>query len=90
MQAKSRALLCYQPSHSAAPSRQARPVHYETVTTRPRERVDERFCLMVQTADRLRRRAWRSYLDATRHGEYARVEPEAWALLQARLADIDD
>ena len=45
---------------------------------------------MVQTADRLRRRAWRSYLDATRHGEYARVEPEAWALLRARLADIDD
>jgi len=45
---------------------------------------------MVQTAGRLRRRAWRSYLHATRHGEYARVEPEAWALLRARLADIDD
>jgi hypothetical protein len=60
------------------------------VTTRPRERVDERFCLMMQTADRLRRRAWRGYLDATRGGDYARVEPEAWALLQARLADIDD
>jgi hypothetical protein len=61
------------------------------VTTRPRERVDERFCLMMQTADRLRRRAWRGYLDATRHqADYARVESEAWARLQARLADIDD
>src|SRR5438132_5820890 len=49
-----------------------------TVTTRPRERVDERFCLMMQTADRLRRRAWRGYLDTTRGGDYARVEPEAW------------
>jgi hypothetical protein len=61
------------------------------VTTRPRERVDERFCLMMQTADRLRRRAWRAYLDATRDGaDYDRVESEAWARLQARLADIDD
>ncbi len=45
---------------------------------------------MMQTADRLRRRAWRGYLDTTGRGDYARVEPEAWALLQARLADIDD
>jgi hypothetical protein len=60
------------------------------VTTRPRERVDERFCLMMQTADRLRQRAWRGYLDATRDGDYGRLEPAAWARLQARLADIDD
>jgi hypothetical protein len=61
------------------------------VTTRPRERVDERFCLMMQTADRLRQRAWRGYLDATHdQADYGRVEPEAWARLQARLADIDD
>jgi hypothetical protein len=61
------------------------------VTTRPRERVDERFCLMMQTADRLRRKAWRGYLDATRdRADYGRVEPEAWTRLQARLADIDD
>jgi hypothetical protein len=60
------------------------------VTTRPRERVDERFCLMMQTADRLRRRAWRGYLDSTRGVDDERVEPEAWARLQAQLADIDD
>jgi hypothetical protein len=60
------------------------------VTTRPRERVDERFCLMMQTADRLRRRAWRGYLDATRGADDERVESEAWARLQAQLADIDD
>ena len=46
---------------------------------------------MMQTADRLRQRAWRGYLDATRdRADYGRVEPEAWARLQARLADIDD
>jgi hypothetical protein len=46
---------------------------------------------MMQTADRLRRRAWRGYLDATRdRADYGRVEPEAWARLQGRLADIDD
>ena len=45
---------------------------------------------MMQTADRLRRRAWRGYLDATRdQADYDRVESEAWARLQARLADID-
>ena len=43
---------------------------------------------MMQTADRLRRRAWRGYLDATRRGDYPRVEPEAWALLQSRLAGL--
>jgi hypothetical protein len=61
------------------------------VTTRPRERVDERFCLLMRTADRLRRRAWLGYLDTTRGGDaYERTEPEAWARLQSRLADIDD
>ena len=46
---------------------------------------------MMQTADRLRQRAWRGYLDATHdQADYGRVEPEAWARLQARLADIDD
>jgi hypothetical protein len=61
------------------------------VTTYPRERVDERFCLMMQTADRLRRRAWRGYLDATRgESPYELVEPAAWSRLQARLADIDE
>ena len=46
---------------------------------------------MMQTADRLRHRAWRGYLEATRdQAGYGRVEPEAWARLQARLADIDD
>jgi hypothetical protein len=60
------------------------------VTTYPRERVDERFCLMMQTADRLRRRAWRGYLDATRAEQsYELVEPVAWSRLQSRLADID-
>jgi hypothetical protein len=61
------------------------------VTTRPRERVDERFCLMMRTADRLRQRAWRGYLDATRDQEsYELSEPAAWARLQSRLAAIDD
>jgi hypothetical protein len=61
------------------------------VTTYPRERVDERFCLMMQTADRLRRRAWRGYLEATRaESSYEQVEPAAWSRLQDRLADIDE
>jgi hypothetical protein len=61
------------------------------VTTRPRERVDERFCLMMRTAERLRQRAWRGYLDATRdRSTYERDEPAAWARLQTRLAAIDD
>ncbi len=46
---------------------------------------------MMQTAARLRRRAWQGYLEATRDDSiYRQVEPEAWARLQARLADIDD
>jgi len=46
---------------------------------------------MMQTAERLRQRAWRGYLDATRgRGAYERVEPEAWILLQSRLAEIDE
>ncbi|MDX6533838.1 MAG: hypothetical protein QOJ13_434 [Gaiellales bacterium] len=61
------------------------------VTTHPRERVDERFCLMMQTAERMRRRAWQGYLDSTRAtGSYNEVEPAAWARLQERLAGIDE
>ncbi|MDX6522169.1 MAG: hypothetical protein QOF08_2774 [Gaiellales bacterium] len=46
---------------------------------------------MMQTADRLRQRAWRGYLDATRaESLYEQVEPAAWSRLQARLADIDE
>ena len=61
------------------------------MTTHSRERTDERFCLMVQTADRLRHRAWDSYLEATRTAEsYADAEPEAWSRLQERLCEIDE
>jgi hypothetical protein len=62
------------------------------VTTHPRERTDERFCLMVQTADRLRRRAWNAYLEQTQ-GEvdrYEDLEQDAWNDLQERLAEIDE
>lgn len=46
---------------------------------------------MMQTADRLRRRAWRGYLDATQAGSaYELAEPAAWSRLQSRLADIDE
>ncbi len=46
---------------------------------------------MMRTADRLRQRAWRGYLDATRDQEsYETSEPAAWARLQSRLAAIDD
>jgi hypothetical protein len=46
---------------------------------------------MMQTAARLRRRAWQGYLEATRDdASYRQAEPEAWARLQARLADIDE
>jgi hypothetical protein len=52
------------------------------VTTHPRERTDERFCLMLQTADRLRGRAWQSYLEATRDSDrYEDAEPRAWTAL---------
>ena len=56
-----------------------------------RERTDERFCLMVQTADRLRNRAWQSYLETTRTAESSPdAEPDAWSRLQERLAEIDE
>ena len=46
---------------------------------------------MMQTADRLRQRAWRSYLESTRTADdYADAEPEAWSRLQERLAEIDE
>ncbi len=53
-------------------------------------RRDERFCDLMQTADRMRSRAWSGYLDQTRSTEsYAEAEPEAWNRLQERLATID-
>jgi hypothetical protein len=61
------------------------------VTTHHRDRTDERFCLMMQTAERLRQRAWRGYLDSTHTAEsYSEAEPEAWRRLQDRLAEIDE
>ena len=45
---------------------------------------------MVQTADRLRGRAWQSYLETTRDSDrYEDAEPQAWTRLQDRLAEID-
>ena len=53
-------------------------------------RGDERFCNLMQTADRMRSRAWAGYLDHTRTSdEYHEAEPEAWNRLQERLAAID-
>ncbi len=53
-------------------------------------RTDERFCNLMQTADRMRSRAWAGYLDATREsGAYDDDEPQAWNRLQDRLAAID-
>jgi len=53
-------------------------------------RTDERFCNLMQTADRMRSRAWAGYLDNTRGSEaYHDDEPEAWNRLQERLAAID-
>ena len=61
------------------------------MTTHPRERTDERFCLMVETADRMRGRAWQAYLDSTRSADsYTEAEPDAWSRLQDRLAEIDE
>jgi hypothetical protein len=61
------------------------------VTTHHRDRTDERFCLMMQTAERLRQRAWRGYLDSTNTAEsYSEAEPLAWRRLQDRLAEIDE
>jgi len=46
---------------------------------------------MMQTAERMRRKAWQSYLDSTRATRaYDEVEPAAWARLQERLAGIDE
>jgi hypothetical protein len=53
-------------------------------------RDEERFCRLVEAADRMRARAWEGYLDATRTADdYAEAEPEAWNRLQERLATID-
>ena len=46
---------------------------------------------MMQTAERLRQRAWQGYLDSTRTADcYGDAEPEAWSRLQDRLAEIDE
>ena len=46
---------------------------------------------MMQTAERMRRKAWQGYLDSTRATRaYDEVEPAAWARLQERLAGIDE
>jgi hypothetical protein len=61
------------------------------MTTHPRERTDERFCLLMREAERMRRRAWQQYLDVTRASDsYKEAEPEAWNRLQERLAGIDE
>jgi hypothetical protein len=53
-------------------------------------RDEERFCRLVEAADRMRARAWEGYLDATRMAaDYDEVEPDAWNRLQERLATID-
>ena len=61
------------------------------MSPRVRDRADERFCLLMQTADRMRQRAWMSYLEATREADdYPAAEPEAWTRLQQRLAEVDE
>jgi hypothetical protein len=60
------------------------------VRLRTSARDEERFCRLVEAADRMRARAWVGYLDATRAADrYDEVEPEAWNRLQERLATID-
>ena len=55
------------------------------MTTHPASRAPQNEAL-----DRLRRRAWQAYLDATRDSDqYEATEQEAWRHLQERLADID-
>lgn len=61
-----------------------------TMKLRTPVRDEERFCRLMQAADRLRSRAWAGYLDTTRTSDsYAEIEPEAWNRLQERLATID-
>jgi len=60
------------------------------VKLRAPSRDEERFCRLMQAAERRRARAWVGYLDATREAEcYHEDEPEAWNRLQERLAAID-
>jgi hypothetical protein len=43
-----------------------------------------------EAIDRLKRRAWQAYLEATRDSDrYEAAEQEAWQRLQERLGDID-
>ena len=57
---------------------------------RTQARDEERFCRVLQTAERMRARAWAGYLEATREADrYDEDEPEAWNRLQERLAAID-
>jgi hypothetical protein len=54
-------------------------------------RDDHRFLLLNQAAERMRLRAWGTYLEATREApDYQETEPEAWRRLQERLAAIDE
>jgi hypothetical protein len=60
------------------------------VKLRAPSRDEERFCRLMQAAERMRARAWVGYLDSTREAEcYDEDEPEAWNRLQERLAAID-
>jgi hypothetical protein len=55
------------------------------MTTQPAPHAPEQ-----EAIDRLKRRAWQEYLDATRDREqYEAAEQEAWRRLQERLGDID-
>jgi hypothetical protein len=57
---------------------------------RTQTRDEERFCRVLQTAERMRARAWAGYLDTTRDADhYSEIEPEAWNRLQDQLAAID-
>ncbi len=65
-------------------------LYTEPVKLRTSARDEERFCRLVEAADRMRARAWAGYLDTTREAaRYDEVEPEAWNRLQERLATID-
>jgi hypothetical protein len=60
------------------------------VKLRPHPRDDRLFCSLMLTAERMRARAWSTYLEATRDADdYERVEPQAWRALQERLSVID-
>jgi hypothetical protein len=60
------------------------------VKLHPSARDDRLFCSLMQSAERMRERAWQGYLETTRAAErYEEVEPQAWNALQERLSAID-